>query len=58
MNGYVVYSDSNAGLQVLKYTGPHAEEIPATGLCISHNPSVVKPGFEPCPPYKSWSPTR
>ena len=56
MNGYLVYSDSNAGVQVLKYTGPHAEEIPQQGLCISHNPNVVKPGFEPCPPYKTWSP--
>jgi hypothetical protein len=56
MNGYIVYSDSNAGLFVLKYTGPHAEEIPQQGNCLSRGPSLVKVGFEPCPPYKSWSP--
>ncbi len=52
MNGHVVYSDENMGVYVLKYTGPHADQIPSSGLCISHNPNVVKAGFEPCPPYK------
>jgi hypothetical protein len=56
MNGYVVYSDSNSGLFVLKYTGPHAEEIPQKGNCLSRSPSIVALGYEPCPPYKSWSP--
>ena len=51
VNGYVMYSDEAMGLYILKYTGPHADEIPATGLCTSHNPNVVSPGFEPCPPY-------
>jgi hypothetical protein len=53
MNGYVVYSDANSGLYVLKYNGPHADEIPSSGLCISHNPNVTSPGFEPCPPYRT-----
>jgi hypothetical protein len=53
MNGYIVYSDENMGLQVLRYTGPHVDEIPQSGLCISHNPSVTSPGYEPCPPYST-----
>ena len=56
MNGHIVYSDENMGVYVLKYTGPHSEEIPQQGLCISHNPGATAPGFEPCKPYKSWSP--
>jgi hypothetical protein len=52
MNGHIVYSDSNTGVYVLKYTGPHASEVPAKGLCIAHNPSTVSLGFDPCPPYK------
>ncbi|TMG36780.1 MAG: hypothetical protein E6H88_08800 [Chloroflexi bacterium] len=56
MNGHIVYYDENSGIYVLKYTGPHANELPQTGLCISHNPNVVTPGFEPCAPYKTWSP--
>jgi hypothetical protein len=52
MNGHIVYSDENMGVFVLKYTGPHANELPQTGLCISHNPNVVAAGFEPCPPFK------
>ncbi|TMG36779.1 MAG: hypothetical protein E6H88_08795 [Chloroflexi bacterium] len=52
MNGHIVYSDENMGVYVLKYTGPHANEIPAKGLCISHNPSVTAPGYEPCAPYR------
>jgi hypothetical protein len=54
MNGYIVYADENMGVYVLKYTGPHADEIPQKGLCISHNPSVTSPGFEPCAPYKPY----
>jgi hypothetical protein len=53
MNGHIVYSDENMGVYVLKYTGPRANEIPTSGLCISHNPGAVSPGFEPCPPYRS-----
>ena len=52
MNGHIVYSDENMGVYVLKYTGPHADELPQKGLCISHNPSVTTPGFEPCQPFK------
>jgi hypothetical protein len=52
MSGHIVYADMNSGVYVLKYTGPHAEQIPQTGLCIAHNPGVVKAGFDPCPPYK------
>jgi hypothetical protein len=53
MNGHIVYYDENSGIYVLKYTGPHADEIPAKGLCISHNPSVIDVGFEPCNPHKT-----
>ncbi len=53
MNGHVVYSDENMGVYVLKYTGPHADEIPTAGICISHNPNVTSPGYEPCYPYKT-----
>jgi len=56
MNGYIVYSDENMGVYVLKYTGPHSDQIPSKGLCISHNPSATAPGFEPCAPYTTWSP--
>ena len=52
MNGHIVYSDENMGVYVLKYTGPHANDIPQQGLCISHNPNVVALGYEPCPPFK------
>jgi len=58
MNGYIVYVDGVAGVQVLKYTGPHADEIPQQGLCVAHHPGVVKPGYEPCPPFKTWSPAK
>ena len=56
MNGYIVYSDSVSGVYVLKYTGPHASEIPQKGLCVAQNPNVQSVGFEPCAPYKTWSP--
>jgi hypothetical protein len=56
MNGYIVYSDENMGVYVLKYTGPHADEIPKQGQCLSETPNVQKIGFEPCAPYKTWSP--
>jgi hypothetical protein len=49
--GYVVYSDANSGVYVLRYSGPHADEIPTQGQCSAHNPNVVSPGYEPCPPY-------
>jgi hypothetical protein len=51
MNGHIVYADSVSGVYVLKYTGPHANEIPQQGNCLSHNPNNVKVGFEPCAPY-------
>src|SRR5439155_931937 len=50
MNGYIVYSDSVSGLFVLKYTGPHASEIPAQGTCVAQNPNVQAIGYEPCKP--------
>src|SRR2546425_1644043 len=56
MNGYLVYSDSVSGLFVLKYTGPHASEIPAQGTCVAQNPNVQAIGYEPCKPYVTWSP--
>ena len=52
MNGHIVYSDENMGVYVLKYTGPYADQVPQKGLCISHNPSSVAVGFEPCAPFK------
>jgi len=52
VKGYIMYADENSGLYVLKYTGPHADELPKTGICISHNPSTAALGYEPCAPYK------
>ena len=52
MNGHIVYSDENMGVYVLKYTGPHKDQVPQKGICISHIPNVVNVGFEPCAPYK------
>jgi hypothetical protein len=52
MNGYVVYTDSASGLFVMKYTGPHAEEIPQQGICAARAANTIKVGFDPCPPYK------
>jgi hypothetical protein len=56
MKGYLVYADSVSGVYVLKYTGPHASEIPAQGTCIAQNPNVQAIGYEPCKPYVTWSP--
>lgn len=50
-NGNLIFADINNGLYIVKYTGPHAEEIPAEGNCVSGNPGAVEPGYEPCPPY-------
>jgi hypothetical protein len=50
-NGLVIYADVHSGLYILKYQGPHVDEIPRRGNCISGNPGAVAPGFEPCPPY-------
>ena len=50
-NGYLIFGDINNGLYIVQYTGPHADEIPAQGICLSGNPGAIKPGFEPCPPY-------
>lgn len=49
-DGLVYYVDESAGLLILKYTGPHAEEIPERGTCVTGNIHVA--GFEPCPPHK------
>lgn len=50
-NGHLIYADVHSGLYILKYTGPHADEIPEEGNCISGNPGAIEPGYEPCPPY-------
>lgn len=47
-DGLVYYVDSNSGLYILEYTGPHADEIPEEGTCVTGNIHVA--GFEPCPP--------
>lgn len=55
-NGLLAYADVHNGLYIVRYTGPHADEIPKQGICLSGNPGAIKPGFEPCPPYgqTSW----
>jgi hypothetical protein len=53
-NGYVIYSDVNSGLYILKYTGPQNQQIPQTGNCLAGNPGAVAPGYDPCPPYGKW----
>ena len=50
-NGYIIYADTVNGLYILRYTGPHADQIPRQGICLSGNPGAIKPGSEPCPPY-------
>ncbi len=49
--GYLIYADTHSGLYVLEYTGPHADQIPDEGNCLSANPGAIEPGYEPCPPY-------
>lgn len=49
--GHVIYADVHSGLYILKYGGPHAEQIPNEGICVAGNPGAVHPGFEPCAPY-------
>ena len=46
----IYYIDESAGLLILKYKGPHAEEIPAKGTCATGQIHVA--GFEPCPPLR------
>ena len=53
-NGYVIYADVHSGLYILKYTGPHNEDIPQVGNCLTGNPGAVAPGYDPCPPYGKW----
>ena len=53
-NGYIIYSDVHSGLYILKYTGPHNDEIPQVGNCLTGNPGAVAPGYDPCPPYGKW----
>ncbi len=50
-NGLLIFGDINNGLYIVRYTGPHADEIPKQGICVPGNPGAVKPGYEPCPPY-------
>jgi hypothetical protein len=50
-NGHIIYADVHSGLYILKYSGPHAEEVPEEGICLSGNAGGVEPGFEPCAPY-------
>lgn len=50
-DGHIIYADVHSGLYILRYTGPHADEIPGDGNCLSGNPGAVEAGFEPCPPY-------
>lgn len=47
-DGYVIYADVHSGLYVLRYKGPHADDIPRKGNCVADNANA---GFEPCPPY-------
>ena len=54
-DGYVFYGDVHSGIYVLKYTGPHADQIPDEGTCMAANPGGVEPGYEPCPPYDGAS---
>jgi hypothetical protein len=49
-DGLIYYVDESAGLLILEYTGPHAEEIPEKGTCATGQ--IHKAGFEPCPPYR------
>src|SRR6266513_1068963 len=53
-NGYIIYSDVHSGLYILKYTGPHNEDIPQVGNCLTGNLGAVAPGYDPCPPYGKW----
>ena len=48
-DGLIYYVDANSGLYVVRYTGPHADQIPAQGICVTGN--IMQAGFEPCPPY-------
>lgn len=54
-NGLLIFADINNGLYIVRYTGPHADEIPKQGICLSGNPGAIKPGFEPCPPYGQFN---
>jgi hypothetical protein len=49
-DGLIYYADWESGLYVVRYTGPHADEIPQKGTCVTGNIHVA--GFEPCPPYR------
>jgi hypothetical protein len=50
-DGLIAYADVNNGLYLVQYTGPHADEVPATGNCVPGNPGAIQPGYEPCAPY-------
>jgi len=47
-DGFVFYIDIHSGLYVLRYHGPHADEIPENTLCLADN---QRDGYEPCAPY-------
>jgi hypothetical protein len=47
-DGYLFYIDIHSGLYVLRYRGPHADEIPGDTLCVAGN---QRAGYEPCAPY-------
>lgn len=48
MGDIAIYADVHSGLYILRYMGPHADEIPDEGNCIADN---GQEGYEPCPPY-------
>jgi hypothetical protein len=48
-DGLIYYVDANSGLYVVRYTGPHADEVPGNGICVTGN--IQQAGYEPCPPY-------
>ncbi len=50
-DGYLIYGDIHSGLYVLEYDGPHADQLPDDGTCLSGNPGAIEAGYEPCPPY-------
>lgn len=57
-DGLLYYADVHSGLYVLKYKGPHREEIPGRGICLTGNPGAITPGYEPCAPYGKWDDPR
>jgi len=52
-DGLIYYVDANNGLYIVRYRGPHADQIPGEGVCVTGN--IVDAGFEPCAPYTHYS---